>query len=68
MLDGKTWALSEVPVVGSESDAAQPYSPIQPPSVVTQHMEGQRRFVLINSQVQTVEEIVWLSTELFSYL
>ncbi|KAK2140069.1 hypothetical protein LSH36_1494g00009 [Paralvinella palmiformis] len=51
-LDGRTWAIEEVPnellgaVPLSFTDGLKP----DPPAVVTQHMRSNRKFVIINSQ------------------
>ena len=49
-LSGNTWAMAEVTshdVESVENGGERP----RPPAVVTQHMEGDRRFVLLNPNV-----------------
>ena len=56
-IDGRSWAIAEVPTQSLiESPPQQsggiPLPPrADPPSVVTQHGQADRKFVIINSQV-----------------
>ena len=46
-VDGRSWAIAEVP------NLAEPISSLHPlpPAIVTQHTQQQRRFVLLTAQV-----------------
>ena len=46
-VDGRSWAIAEMP------NPAEPFSSPHPlpPAIVTQHVQQQRRFVLLTAQV-----------------
>ena len=53
-IDGRTWAMAEIPSPSAGSmECGLPGRP-QPPLVVTQHLEADRRFVILNSQVRVI--------------
>ena len=49
-IDGQSWAIAEIPLSRSRA-VTETGGRAEPPLVVTQHMEADRRFVIINSQV-----------------
>lgn len=55
MLDGHSWALAEVPSnippMLCDSELIGAVRRPDPPSVVTQHLQTERKFVIINSKV-----------------
>ena len=48
-LDGKTWALSEVPTASALHPSHMPPAP-EPPLIVTQHKSAPRKFVFLTPQ------------------
>lgn len=48
-IEGRTWAMCEV----SSGETSVPLDKPDPPTVVTQHSEPPRKFVLLSAQVGT---------------
>ena len=65
-IQGRTWAITEMPSWGSDMGEIclmEEIGKADPPAVVTQHLDPPRKFVLINSQVRGITALIvrWLN-------